>query len=108
MKEICIDLKGAPLAGTKLVKVYMTGVSSAARMIVLLYFKKEYYVPIVIRLKKDKLIGSNLSKNNQNLQILLAKNLELIMEDLKKVDPKVYDAIRLELQRQQKKDCSKH
>ena len=76
------EIKGSVIPGTKLVKVYMTGKSGAGRMIILIYVRKEYYMPIIIRLKKDKIVGMNLSKGNQEFQDLLKKNLSLVVKDL--------------------------
>ncbi len=81
-KGLATELKGSFIAGTKLVKVYMTGKSGAGRMIVLIYVKKDFYMPVLIRLKKDKIVGMNLSKGNKDFQNLLKKNLSLVMKDL--------------------------
>ena len=82
-KGLGIEIKGSFITGTKLVKVYMTGKSGAGRMIILIYIKKDYYLPIIVRLKKDKIVGTNLSKGNQAFQDLLKKNLNLVVQDLK-------------------------
>jgi len=82
-KGVGVELKGAIISGTKLVKIYMTGKAGAGRMVVLMYVKKNYYLPIVVRLKKDKIVGSNLSKGNKEFQQLLEKNICFVMEDLK-------------------------
>lgn len=81
-----MQLQGVGIDETKLVKIYMTSKTAAGRMIVLVYVQKKYYIPVVIRLKKDKLIGSNLGKDNKYLQILIEKNLDLIMKDLRNGD----------------------
>ncbi len=81
-----VQLQGVGIDETKLVKIYMTSKTAAGRMIVLLYVQKKYYIPVVIRLKKDKIIGSNLGKDNKYLQILIEKNLDLIMKDLRNGD----------------------
>ncbi len=81
-----VQLQGVGIDETKLVKIYMTSKTAAGRMIVLVYVQKKYYIPVVIRLKKDKLIGSNLGKDNKYLQILIEKNLDLIMKDLRNGD----------------------
>ncbi|MFA5820720.1 MAG: hypothetical protein WC873_01270 [Candidatus Gracilibacteria bacterium] len=39
-------------------------------------------MPIIVRLKKDKIVGMNLSKGNQAFQDLLKKNLSLVVNDL--------------------------
>ena len=80
------ELKGAGIAGTKLLKIYMTGKGGAGRMVILVYVQKNYYLPIILRLKKDKIAGSNLSKGNTMFQKLLEKDLGFIMRDLKNGD----------------------
>ncbi len=77
-----VEIKGATIYASKLIKVYMTGRGGAGRMIVMIYVKKDYYLPALIRLKKDKIVGMNLSKGNLVFQDLLRKNLSLIMKDL--------------------------
>ena len=77
-----LELKGSYIPSTKLVKIYMTSKNTAGRMIVLVYVKKDYYLPIVVRLKKDKVVGGNLSKGNKTFQNVLEKNLEMVISDL--------------------------
>jgi hypothetical protein len=77
-----VEIKGSTIPATKLVKVYMTGKGGAGRMIVMIYIKKDYYLPVLVRLKKDKIVGINLSKGNLAFQDLLKKNLNLVMQDL--------------------------
>lgn len=81
-RGLATEIKGSTIPNTKLVKVYMTGRGGARRMIVLIYVKKDYYLPALVRLKKDKIVGMNLSKGNQAFQNLLNKNLSLIAQDL--------------------------
>jgi hypothetical protein len=83
-KGLGVIVSGSRISDTQLIKVYMTGKQGAGRMIVLLYVKKEYYVPVVVRLKKDKIVGSNLSKGNRAFYDLIEKNLDLVMHDLQK------------------------
>jgi hypothetical protein len=80
---LCAKLKSTKIPDTQLVKVYMTGRGGAVRLVVLVYLGKDYYVPVVLRLKKDKLIGSNMSSMNRAFQNVLDKNLDLIVMDLK-------------------------
>lgn len=79
-------LKSSKIPNSQLVKVYMTGKGGAGRLIVLIYLGKDYYVPVVLRLKKDKEIGANMSNENIAFQNLLDKNLDLIINDLKSGD----------------------
>ncbi len=82
-KGLRVEIKGSMISSTKLVKVYMTGKKGAGRLIVLIYVKKDYYIPVLVRLKKDKIVGTNLSKGNKVFQDLLEKNLSSVMKDLK-------------------------
>lgn len=77
-----IEIRGSAIPATRLIKISMTGTGGAGRMIVLIYVKKDFYLPTVVRLKKDKIVGTNLSKENQAFQDLLKKNLTLITHDL--------------------------
>lgn len=79
-----VQIKGSLIPSTRLVKVYMTGKRGAGRMIVLIFIKKDYYLPILVRLKKDKIVRRNLSKENQAFQALLENNMTLVMNDLEK------------------------
>lgn len=82
-RGLATEIKGSTIPNTKLVKVYMTSRGGAGRMIVLIYVKKNYYLPILIRLKKDKIVGMNLSKENQAFQNELKKNLILVEQNLR-------------------------
>lgn len=82
-KGLGVEIKGSNIPNAKLVKVYMTGERGAGRMIVLIYVRKNYYLPVIIRLKKDKVVGMNLSKGNRAFQELLDENLNLIGKDLR-------------------------
>ncbi len=62
-----------------------------ARMIVFLRIDSSKYVPIVLRLKKDKVFGMNMSMNNKVLADLLKANFEKIIEDLEKGDFEEFD-----------------
>lgn len=82
-KGLGVEINGSAIPFTKLVKIYMTGKRSAGRMVVLIYVKKNYYIPVLARLKKDKIVGTNLSKGNKVFQNLLEKNLSFVVKDLK-------------------------
>lgn len=77
-----ILLKPPDIKGTKLIKGYLTSRSGAGRMIVLVFLHKDYYLPVILRLKKDKLLGMNMGKENQLLHATLQKYLQLIKSDL--------------------------
>lgn len=62
-----------------------------ARMIVFLKIGSNKFVPIVLRLKKDKVFGMNMSMNNKVLVDLINVNFEKIIEDLKNGDFEEFD-----------------
>ncbi len=52
------------------------------RMIVFMRTGNEKIVPILIRLKKDKIFGMNMSANNTDVAKQISKNLDHILEDI--------------------------
>ena len=54
------------------------------RMIIYMFTEKDLFVPIVLRLKKDKIFGENLSMNNKKAKSLVLKMLDLVMDDINK------------------------
>ncbi len=75
-------LKSSGVPNTRLVKVYLTGKKGAGRLVILVFVKKDYYVPVILRLKKDKIVGTNIGKSNKAFQKLLNENLALVLSDL--------------------------
>ena len=51
-------------------------------MILLYQVSHEWYIPVLLRLKKDKKIGNNMSVSNPEFHKKLLSNLFLIKEDL--------------------------
>ncbi len=80
------EIKGSALRGTKLVKVYLTGERGAGRVIHLLIVSKDFWIPVVLRLKKDKQVGENITIHNPAFKKLLDKNIDLVLKDLKNGD----------------------
>ena len=70
------------IPATCLSKVYITSSKGAARVVFLLKMGEEKAVLVVLRMKQDKLIGSNISVSNPAFQKLLDKNLNIIISDL--------------------------
>jgi len=58
----------------------------SGRLIVYVFIKTSLVVPIVLRLKKDKIFGENLSLENKKAKMLIIKMLDLAMSDIKNVD----------------------
>lgn len=83
-KGLGTQIKGSQHPGTKLIKVNMTSKSGAGRMIVLLYMRKDFAIPLIVRLKKDKIVGQNASIANPSFQSLVEKNISLVEKDLEK------------------------
>ena len=68
---------------TCLKKIYITSIGGAARAIFLIKLSEKTAVLVVARLKKDKLIGSNMSIKNLKFKNILEKNLTKIFKDIK-------------------------
>ncbi len=58
------------------------GKKNGARMIVFLVTESRKVVPILIRLKKDKVFGMNMSLNNEKVVDQLTKNVYRILDDI--------------------------
>lgn len=56
------------------------------RMIVFITLENEKIIPVLIRLKKDKLFGMNMAMNNKKLVEQLNINFENIIKDIEKGD----------------------
>lgn len=72
------------IPATSLSKIYLTSSGSAGRAIFLLQINKEKSVLVMIRTKKDKQIGVNMTIKNPGFQKVLDKNLSLIIADLER------------------------
>lgn len=70
------------ISATSLSKVYLTSAGSAGRAVFLLQINEDKSVLVIIRTKKDKQIGANMTIKNPKFQKLLDKNLGLIITDL--------------------------
>ncbi|MEK9165696.1 MAG: hypothetical protein AAB525_02465 [Patescibacteria group bacterium] len=66
----------------KLLKLRMVN-KVAGRLIVYIFTQKDIVAPLVLRLKKDKIFGENLSLNNKRGKALILKMLDLVMNDIK-------------------------
>ena len=58
------------------------GKRNGARMIVFMITENQKVVPILIRLKKDKIFGMNMAMNNPKVTEQINKNLSRIIEDI--------------------------
>lgn len=56
----------------------------AGRMIVYVFVQKKWFVPIVLRLKKDKVLGENISTKNKKAKNFILKRLDETMEDIRR------------------------
>ena len=70
------------IPATKLSKIYLTSSGSAGRAVFLLQIAKDKSVLVMIRTKKDKQIGENMTIKNPKFQRVLDKNIGLIIDDL--------------------------
>lgn len=60
------------------------GQRNGARMIVFLVTESQKVVPVLIRLKKDKIFGTNMSANNSEVVSQLNKNMDRIIDNIQK------------------------
>lgn len=60
------------------------GQRNGARMIVFLVTETKKVVPVLIRLKKDKIFGMNMAANNAEVVSQLNKNMDRILDDIQK------------------------
>ncbi|MFH1292015.1 MAG: hypothetical protein ABIH87_02355 [bacterium] len=59
---------------------------TVGRIIVYVYKQKDLVVPVVLRLKKDKIIGENLSLNNTKAKTVILDMMDRIMNDISNGD----------------------
>ena len=77
-----IEIKASvPLGGVRFFKVRV-GRHHEARMIVFVVTKTLKVVPVLIRLKKDKIFGMNMAMNNSLVIDMLIKNTNHVIDDL--------------------------
>ena len=67
----------------RLLKLRVTNKASG-RMAVYAFTGNNWIIPIVLRLKKDKIFGENLAINNKKAKNLILKMLDLAMDDIEK------------------------
>lgn len=82
LKGLATEVKAPTSArGSRFFKVRV-GKRDGARMIVLLVTESQKVVPVLIRLKKDKIFGMNMSMNNEKVVDQLTKNVYRILDDI--------------------------
>ena len=69
------------LAGFRFYKVRLSGKQSA-RMVVFVLVENNKVVPLIIRLKKDKLFGQNMIMNDPALVKQMNINLDQVLKDI--------------------------
>ncbi len=83
LKNLAIETKPpVKLPGFKFFKVRI-GRKTKGRMIVFMLTENRKVVPILIRLKKDKIFGMNMAMNNPAVVRQVSFNLDYILEDIK-------------------------
>lgn len=83
IKGLAVETKPPrDLSGFRFFKVRI-GKRNGARMIVFMLTEKQKVVPVLIRLKKDKIFGMNMAMNNPAVVDKISKNLEKILSDIK-------------------------
>ncbi len=71
----------ATVENSHVVKIYLTG-KPAGRVCFLILLAEGDVVPLVLRLKKDKKIGENMSMQNTAFKQFLEKNIKLVLRDI--------------------------
>lgn len=83
LKNLAVETKPSrSIPEVKFFKVRI-GRKTKGRMIVILMVHKQKVVPLLIRLKKDKIFGINMAMNNPRVIEQLNKNLDCVLEDIK-------------------------
>lgn len=76
-----IEMSHAGFRHCKILKVRI-GSKPVGRIVVFLQVQQHYFVPVVIRLKKDKIFGENLSMENKRAKALIIENISRALADL--------------------------
>jgi len=84
------EIKGSTIKNSKLIKLNLTSKQGDGRVVFLVVIKKKFYIPVILKLKKDKIIGNNMTIKNKKFQQLLNTNLDLIFDDIKNKRYKKY------------------
>lgn len=82
VESSAIEMSNLGYKNCKLFKIRISG-RQAGRMILFLQIVKNYHIPVIVRLKKDKVFGQNLALNNKAAEKRIVNNLEMIFDDLK-------------------------
>lgn len=69
------------LGGFRFFKVRI-GKKNSARMIVFVVTENKKVIPVLIRLKKDKIFGMNMAMNNPKVVNQINKNLDHVLDDI--------------------------
>lgn len=86
LKGLAVETKSpASLTGYRFFKTRI-GNRSSARMIVFVVAGNDKIVPVLIRLKKDKIFGMNMAMNNPHVVSQINKNLSNILTDIENHD----------------------
>lgn len=84
IKGLAIEIKSPrQLTGCRFFKVRV-GKNKGARMIIFVVTENKKAVPVLIRLKRDKIFGMNMSTNNPDVIVQINKNLDHVLEDIEK------------------------
>ncbi len=82
IKGLAIETKSPRnIPGFRFFKVRI-GKKNGARMIVFIVTGNNKVIPILIRLKKDKIFGMNMAMNNPRVVDEINKNLDRILDDM--------------------------
>lgn len=79
------------ISNSTLKKVYLTSTGGAGRAIFLIQILGKKAVLVMVRMKNDKQVGTNMTVKNDKFRNLLDKNLEAIFHDLNRGDFEEYE-----------------
>lgn len=84
LKGLATEVKAPSNAGNLRFFKVRIGKRDGGRMIVFLVTESQKVVPVLIRLKKDKIFGMNMAMNNPEVVGQLTKNVYRILDDFAK------------------------
>jgi len=86
LKNLAVEIKSPKkLVGFKFFKVRIGG-KTKGRMIVFMVTESKKVVPILIRLKKDKIFGMNMAMNKPQVVKRINMNLDHVLADIQNKD----------------------
>ena len=89
-KSSGVEMSNLGYIGAKVIKVRISG-KPAGRLVFFVEVENERYIPIVLRLKKDKIFGENLSMQNKKAKKIILERIFSSQADVKLGKYRKYD-----------------